>query len=55
MVSKVYEDDKIVVHGKWKDGSFEIYVHPKRDGVEMLPRGYMLGSNALAYTPIKGA
>jgi hypothetical protein len=51
MNSILYQDDKIVVRGYWTDDKkeYRVTVHQVIDGKEYLPRGYMLGSNALDY------
>jgi hypothetical protein len=40
--------EKYIVRGKTtQDGEVEIIIHQKEDGIEQLPRGYVLGSNIL--------
>lgn len=47
---KIYEDDKRVVYMRdERPNETWLYYHMKEDGVEMIPRGYMLGDNALKY------
>lgn len=52
----LHRDDKVVVRMSIKeDGEYLIKVHPiTSTGHEGLPRGYMLGSNALSFTPKPG-
>lgn len=49
----IHRDDKVVVRMSINgDGEYLIKVHPiTQNGQEGLPRGYMLGSNALSFTP----
>lgn len=49
----IHEDERIVVRGHWREGEFFVYVHPRVGDSEVVPRGYWLGSNALAFVPIK--
>ncbi len=49
----IHRDAKVVVRMSINgEGEYLIKVHPiTSNGLEGLPRGYMLGSNALSFTP----
>lgn len=53
MTTKIYEDEKVIVYLRNDRELVELYVHPKVDGKEQVPRGYMLGSNSLRFEPPK--
>lgn len=52
MTKKIYEDDKGIVYLREEPGETWVFFHPKVDGKELIPRGYMLGDNALRYMPV---
>jgi hypothetical protein len=47
----LWHDDKVVVRGHWQKGEFHLVTNEVIDGVERLPRGYMLGNRALHHKP----
>jgi hypothetical protein len=51
--SIVHQDDYRVVRIKFNNINASITVHDRKDGVEILPKGYLSGANILIHNSMK--